>query len=55
MPLLAYHLINLLFELIEQGNYILDKWFHTFGKEFECICMAEVVTKGKVRLQVIQQ
>ena len=54
-PLLAYYLINLLLELIEQSNCILDKWFHTFWKELQCVSMAEIVAESKILLQVIQQ
>jgi hypothetical protein len=54
-PLLAYYLINLLLELIEQSNCILDKWFHTFWRELQCVSMAEIVAESKILLQVIQQ
>jgi hypothetical protein len=54
-PLLAYYLINLLLELIEQSNCILDKWSHTFWKELQCVSMAEIVAESKILLQVIQQ
>jgi hypothetical protein len=54
-PLLGYYLINLLLELIEQSNCILDKWFHTFWKELQCVSMAEIVAESKILLQVIQQ
>ena len=54
-PLLAYYLINLLLELIEQSNCIVHKWFHTFWKELQCVSMAEIVAEGKVWLQVVQQ
>jgi hypothetical protein len=53
--LLTYYTINLLLELIEQGDCILDKWFDTFWKELQCVGMAEIMPECKISLQVVQQ
>ena len=52
---LAYYLINMLLELIEQSNCILHEWFHTFWKELQCVSMAKIVAEGEILLQVVQQ
>ena len=50
---LAYYPINLSFELVEQSNCILDKWFYTFWRELKCVSMAEIVAESGVLLMLL--